>query len=108
MPRLGTGFFGPLGIIMSVTTDGARLIEPGHIQDVFVAGLAEVEDLGGGCYRFTFYAHQTIGGHDMRVVVARLIAPASAVPPAIMLAAKAVGLSLIAITAEKFINGQLN
>ncbi|HET8700390.1 MAG TPA: hypothetical protein VFL97_01845 [Nitrococcus sp.] len=63
------------------------LVEPFGIPDVFVSGLAEVEDVGGGCMRFVFYAR-----HDgERQVVAKLVAPIDAVPPAVMMAAKAVG-----------------
>lgn len=91
---------------MSVTNEGARLIEQAHVPDIFVSGLGEVEDLGGGCYRFIFFAKQTIGGREETVVVAKLVAPAHAVPPAILLAAKSIGLSIV--TGTGFISGVVN
>jgi len=69
------------------------LIEPIGISDVFVSGLGEVEDLGDGCYRFTFYTRHHTDFGEQRVIVAKLIAHRSAVPPAILMAAKAVGCS---------------
>jgi hypothetical protein len=67
-----------------MTTD---LTEPFGVPDIFVSGLAEVEDIGGGVMRFIFYAH-----HDgERQVVAKLVAPVDAVPTAVTMAAKAVG-----------------
>jgi hypothetical protein len=71
-----------------------HMTEPGVTPDVFVSGLGEVEDLGGGCFRFTFFArHKSEGGEEL-IVVAKLIAPMEAVPPALFLAAKAIGFSL--------------
>lgn len=68
--------------------------DPGIVLDTFVSGLGEVEDLGGGCFRFTFYAkHRDKDGEDM-IVVAKLIAPMEAIPPALIMAAKAIGLSM--------------
>jgi hypothetical protein len=71
-----------------------RLSEPGVVPDVFVSGLGAVEDLGGGCFRFTFYArHKDKDGEEM-IVVAKLIAPMEAIPPAIIMAGRAIGLSV--------------
>lgn len=72
-----------------------RMTEPVLVPDIFVSGLGEVEDLGGGCFRFVFYVKQhTPDGTDETMIVAKLIAPMEAVPPALLLAARAIGLSL--------------
>ena len=91
---------------MGATNEAVRLLEPMHLPDIFVSGLGEVEDLGGGCFRFIFYAKRTIAGREETVVVAKLVAPANAVPPAILLAAKAVGLSIV--TGSGFVSGVMN
>lgn len=79
---------------MDVLEETGRLSDPGIVLDTFVSGLGEVEDLGGGCFRFTFYAkHRGEDGGDM-IVVAKLVAPMEAVPPALLMAAKAIGLSM--------------
>jgi hypothetical protein len=70
------------------------MTEPGIVSDIFVSGLGEVEDLGGGCFRFTFFSrHKSEAGEEM-IIVAKLVAPMEAVPPALFMAAKAIGLSL--------------
>jgi hypothetical protein len=80
-----------MGVIAEQTI---RLTEPGIVPDIFVSGLGEVEDLGGGCFRFVFYArHKGEDGEEM-LVVAKLIAPMEAVPPALFMAARAIGFSL--------------
>jgi hypothetical protein len=66
------------------------------IADTYVSGLGEVEDLGDGCFRFTFFAKHHVNDREERVVVVKLICPMSAVPPAIVMAAKAVGYSVAA------------
>jgi hypothetical protein len=72
-----------------------RMSDPGIVLDTFVSGLGEVEDLGGGCFRFTFYAkHRTETGGEELIVVAKLIAPMEVIPPALIMAAKAIGLSM--------------
>lgn len=78
---------------MQVIGEPIRLVEPVNVPDIFVSGLGEVEDLGGGCFRFVFYSR---GGREENVVVAKLVAPREAVPAAILLAAKAIGYSLAA------------
>lgn len=79
---------------MDVLEPAVRLSEPVIVPDVFVSGLGEVEDLGGGCFRFTFFVKQHIDGAEETVIVAKLIAPMEAVPPALFLAARAIGFSL--------------
>lgn len=51
------------------------LVETMALPDVYVSGLADIEALGGGVYRFTFYALQrsTITGKTERVVVSKVI-----------------------------------
>lgn len=79
---------------MDVLDQTGRITDPGIVPDTFVSGLAEVEDLGSGNYRFTFAAkHRSVEGDEL-VVVAKLVAPMEAVPPALFMAAKAIGLSL--------------
>lgn len=65
-------------------TDG--LSEPFVVADVYCNGLAEVEYVGGGNFRFVFYAMM----HGERVAVAKLVAPAEAVPEAANMAPAAV------------------
>lgn len=79
---------------MLVAEQDCRLTDPGVVLDTFVSGLGEVEDVGGGCFRFTFYAKHHGDGGDELVVVAKLVAPMEAVPPALFLAARAIGFSL--------------
>lgn len=66
-----------------------ELIETLAVPDVFASGLAEVEDIGNGCYRLTFFALHRHGEHEERQVVARLIMAAEAIPKAIRMAARA-------------------
>lgn len=67
-----------------------ELTEPFVVADVYCNGLAEVEYVGGGNFRFVFFCLM----HGERVAVAKLVAPAEAVPPAVLMAAKAVGFSM--------------
>lgn len=79
---------------MDVLEQTGRMTDPGIVLDTFVSGLGEIEDLGGGCFRFTFFAkHHGCDGDEM-LVVAKLIAPMEAIPPALLMAAKAIGLSM--------------
>lgn len=79
---------------MDVLEETGRLSDPGMVPDIFVSGLAEIEDVGGGCFRFTFFTkHKDRDGEEM-MVAARLIAPMEAVPPALFMAARAIGFSL--------------
>lgn len=56
--------------------DGGPLIEVAAIRDIFVSGLGKVECAGGDCLRLVLYA---IEQHE-RVVVAKIVMPAGAVP----------------------------
>lgn len=56
------------------------------VQDTVCSGLGAIERLGGNLYRFWFYVEQTddeTGGME-RIVVTKLVAPASAVPDAVL------------------------
>lgn len=79
-----------------LTTDSepCRMIEPVPVHDIFVSGLGEVEDLGGGVFRFVFFSKHHGPNGEERVVVARLVGASEAVPPALIMAAKAVGYRL--------------
>jgi hypothetical protein len=81
-------------VVIAMDCEPHRMSEPVLVQDIFVSGLGEVEDLGGRCFRFTFFSRQHIGDREELVVVAKLVAPIEAVPPALMMAAKAIGFSL--------------
>lgn len=62
--------------------------EPYAVADTFVSGLADVEDIGGGCLRFTFYCRSTHDGREEKQVVARIIMPAEALPSAMQMSAR--------------------
>lgn len=60
----------------------APVVEPFVVQDTFATGLHDVEDMGEGLYRFTFFVKQKStydGQGDERVVVARLVLSTSAI-----------------------------
>ena len=80
---------------MHVSTNSA-LIEPVVIPDTFVCGLHNVEELGDGVYRFTFFATQT----DDRICVARLVLSTKAIFHAATWALKAIGIGCCG----KFVN----
>lgn len=79
-----------------MAANGMEMIDAFGVADTFVSGLGEVEPIGGDCFRFTFYVRQHIAGREELVVVAKLVAPASAVPEALMIAAQGVGVHLVA------------
>jgi hypothetical protein len=57
------------------------LIDPDRVNDTFAEGTASIELIGADCVRFTFYATRNLGEGDVdRQVVARIIAPISAIP----------------------------
>lgn len=66
----------------------AELTEIYAVSDTFVSGLGEVEDIGGGCYRFTFFTRYAHDGREDRQIVVRLVMPAEAVTVALKLVAK--------------------
>lgn len=71
------------------------MIEPVPAPEIFCSGLGGVEDIGGGCLRFYLYVMQQpiedMQGPPQRVIVAKIIAPASAVPEAIGKMLQAIG-----------------
>lgn len=75
------------------------LVEPAIVPDIFCSGLAEVEDLGDGNYRFTLYARQksfqSAESHFDYVIVARLIMPNLAVLQAVELTVKSMGMRVV-------------
>lgn len=71
-----------------------RLIDPNNIPDTFATGLADVEAVGGDCFRFVFYTLRYIGNAEELVIAERLVLPMCAIPPGIVMAAKAVGYSV--------------
>ena len=58
------------------------------IQDVFASGLGAIERMDGGLYRLWFYVLQAPAGDDEgeaeKIVVAKVIAPVSAVPDTVL------------------------
>lgn len=63
------------------------LVEPIAVQEVYIDGIARIEQMGP-CLKLTFFTFQRPAGgaeHDMeRVVVARFVMPAEAVASAAM------------------------
>jgi len=58
-----------------------QLTEPLIVQDIFASGLADVENLGDGNWRFTFYSQQRSsydGASTDNVVVCRIVGSTSA------------------------------
>lgn len=69
--------------------DCANLAGPFAVPDVYVTGLWNIEPLGHGDARFTFY---TIRRGEPELA-ASLIAPLAAIPPAILMGFRAIGVS---------------
>jgi hypothetical protein len=69
-------------------SDVPQMLELRGVPDVFVSGLGSVEDLGGGNFRFTFFANQDVLGRRELVVAAKLIMSIEAVPAAMHLTGK--------------------
>jgi hypothetical protein len=55
--------------------EGAPLVEPTAVHDIFVSGMARVDNVGPDFYRLTFYADSvnTFDGRPERTVVARFV-----------------------------------
>jgi hypothetical protein len=77
---------------MYADKDSATEIIP--VPDIFVSELYSIEEVGGGCLRFTFYSYQksTIFKDRRRekVIVARIVMPMDAVQRACQVSALAV------------------
>lgn len=62
------------------------------IQDIFVSGLGAIERLEGNCLRFHLYVTQAADdGAPEKIVIAKIVAPACAVPDAILQMIAAIG-----------------
>lgn len=77
------------------------LVEPFAVPDINVSGIADIEDMGDGNYRFILYAKR----RQERIVVASLIMTEAAVMRCIMHSARAIGVSLAASVGELPKNG---
>jgi hypothetical protein len=69
------------------------LVETLAIPDTFVSGLAEMDDLGGGQYRFTWYVLQRspLTGQMERSIVAKFVCSAEAAMSACSFATQLIG-----------------
>lgn len=76
---------------------GLLLTEPIAIEDTYVTGLAEAEDLGDGTYRMTFFVKRRstydIVGETEYLVAERLIMPMPAMIDAMRKTMRALGLN---------------
>ena len=72
-------------------SESRELLELFGVPDTFVTGLASVENVGGGNWRFTFFTTQEMHGQHEHVVVAKLIMSAEALPDAMHTAATKTG-----------------
>jgi hypothetical protein len=62
------------------------------IQDVFCSGIGAIERIEGNCLRFYLYVTQVSDdGAAEKLVVAKIVAPASAVPDAVLQMITAIG-----------------
>lgn len=68
-----------------------ELLEMFGVPDVFVTGLGDIENIGGGCWRFTFVTSQEINGRREQVVVAKIIMPAEALADAMHMTGQVTG-----------------
>ena len=84
----------------------SELSDPHQIADTFATGLAEIEDLGGGCKRYVLYATRMIDGHEVSVVAARIVIPTEMVPAILLMAAKSLGMAVV--RPPRFISGTLH
>lgn len=55
-------------------------------EDILCSGIGAIERLGGGLLRFWLYVEQTSDetGQTEKLVIAKVVAPSSAVPDAVM------------------------
>lgn len=77
------------------------LVEPFAVPDINVSGIADIEDMGDGNFRFILYARR----RQERIVVASLVMTEAAVMRCIMHSARAIGVSLAASVGELPKNG---
>lgn len=68
------------------------LTEPVVLDDVYVSGLAHIEDIGDGNYRLLFYKKQrSLYGGDEAVIVCRMVATPQAMLQGVKMVMKALG-----------------
>lgn len=79
------------------------LVEPFAVPDINVSGIADIEDMGDGNFRFILYARR----RQERIVVASLVMTEAAVMRCIMHSARAIGVSLAASVGELPKNGDV-
>ena len=65
----------------------SELLEMLGVPDTFVTGLGQIENIGGGCWRFTFVTTQEISGRHELVVTAKIIMPMEALHEAMHMTA---------------------
>jgi hypothetical protein len=67
--------------------------ENAAIQDIFCSGLGAIERIEGNCFRFYLYVSQMRDDANAqeKVLVAKIILPASAVPDAVLKTITAIG-----------------
>jgi hypothetical protein len=63
------------------------------IPDIFCSGLGAIERIGGDCFRFYLYVAQMSDDANAqeKILVAKIILPASAVPDAVLKTIAAIG-----------------
>ncbi len=83
-----------------------RLIDPHQVQDIFISGLGDIEEVGDGCDRFVLYSRQMKNGRETFVVAARIVVPTSALPAILYLAARHIGMTLV--RAARFVSGTVH
>lgn len=83
--------------------DDLPLVEPFAVPDVNVSGIADIEDMGDGNFRFVLYSTR----RKERLVVASLIMTEGTVMRYILKSAQAIGVSLAASVGELPRNGDL-
>jgi hypothetical protein len=79
---------------MPLGQDAPGMIDTYGVQDIFVSGLGEIEQVGGNCLRFVLYSQQHIGEAEQRIVVARLIVPLEQVPVIMRTVSKDLGICI--------------
>ncbi len=78
-----------------MSTAPAPLVEPIAVQDVYVSGVSEAEDISDGLLRLTFYANQrSVTGDRERVIVDRVVLSAGAAEALVIILMEALGLRL--------------
>lgn len=77
------------------------LVEPFAVPDINVSGIADIEDMGDGNFRFILYTTR----RSERIVVASLVMTEGAIMRSILKSAQAIGVSLAASVGQLPRNG---